>query len=119
MQDVCKHPICPAQRPREGVGDGAKDEAPGGQFRQVGKHRRHQIAKIQLAGFDKLTHGVFGRGEGRDQSIADVAANVAGLGGIVRKGGDGGFPSGFCDFSACCCGSTRDRRPVDPGGPHE
>ena len=110
MQDVGEEATRAAERARQGVGDGAEDEAPRRQLRQIGDHRRDHVAEVELAGLDEVAHGVLGRGEGPDQRLADVAADVARLRGMVRqRGGDrtparGGL---LCALGCGCPGIAR------------
>ena len=83
MQDVGEDPVRAAQRPGQRIGDGAEDEASGGELRQIGDQRGDQIAELQLAGLHELADGVLGALKRAHQRIADIAADLARLGGVI------------------------------------
>jgi hypothetical protein len=83
MQHLREHPARAAENATEGACDGAEDEPPRRQPRQIGDERGHEIAEVQLARLHEVADGVLGRGEGPDQRIADIRADVARSGGVV------------------------------------
>ena len=99
MQDVREDATRSAQRARKRIGNGAEDETTGSELGEIGDHRCHQIAEIELAGLHEVTDGVLGRREGAHQRAADIPADVARLGGVVGEG--------CCDGLPACQGRVR------------
>ena len=94
MQDVGEDTTRTAKRSRQRVGNRPEDEPPRRQFGQIGDHRRDQIAEVELASLDELADCILGRGEGPDQRLTDIAADVARLGGVVGERGGHCAPAG-------------------------
>ena len=87
-----------AERAGQRVGDRPEDEAPRRELREIGEQRGDEVAEVQLAGLHELADGVLGRLEGADEALADIAADLARLAGVVRQrrrdrlpAGDGGL----------------------------
>lgn len=102
MQDVREDPARTAERAGERIGDRPEDEPPRRQLGEIGQQRGDQTAEIQLAGLDELADGILSRLKRANQRLADIAADIPGLAGIVAErcgdrlpAGDGGFGVGF------------------------
>lgn len=93
VQNVRENPARPAQRAGKGIGDGAEDEAPGRELREIGDHRRDQITEVELAGLHEVTDGILRALKRADQRAADIPADVARLGGEVGEGCGDGLPA--------------------------
>ena len=106
MQDVGEDAARAAKRATERVGDRPEDEPPRRELGEIGEQRGDEIAEVQLAGLHELADRVLSRLEGADEALADIAADLARLAGVVRQrrrdrlpAGDGGLGVGLC------CGS--------------
>ncbi len=94
MQDVGEEPAGAPERIAEGTRDRPQDETPRGELREIGNERSDEVADLQLAGLHELAHGILGRPKGADEALADVAADLAGLRGVVRQRGGDRLPAG-------------------------
>jgi hypothetical protein len=98
---LAKIPPAPPSAPDSALAIGPRMKRPGRQLGQIGDHRRDQIAEVELAGLHELAHRVLGRGEGPDQRLADITADVARLGGIVGERRSHRAPAGRGLVSPC------------------
>ena len=64
------------------------------QLGEIGEQRGDEIAEVQLAGLHELADGVLGRLEGADEALADIAADLARLAGVVRQRRRDRLPAG-------------------------
>ncbi len=102
MQDVGEDAARPGEHAGERVCDRPEDEPPRRELGEVGQQRGDEVAEVQLAGLHEVAHGRLGGLEGADEALADVAADLTRLAGIVGEcrrdrlpAGDGGLGRGL------------------------
>lgn len=94
MQDVGEDPARAGEDAGERVCDRPQDEPPRCELGEIGQQRSDEVAEVQFASLHELANRVLGRLEGADEALADVAADVAGLGGVVRQRRGNRLPPG-------------------------
>src|SRR5690606_28524750 len=85
VQHICEQATGLAENATERIRDRAEDEPPCRELGEIGNERRDEVAEIELARFHELADGVLRRLEGADEALADIAADLPCLAGLVAQ----------------------------------